>query len=80
MINTEADTIHTTIEPIYDPNDLEGYEERIDALIIQEKDILSSLQMNVTLEEESNNTTTYTGGNKKRLTRKFPKNSIINYY
>ena len=35
MITTEADTIQTTIQSILDPNDLEGYEERIEALLTQ---------------------------------------------
>ena len=47
MINTEASTIQSTVESIHDPNDLEGHEERTDALLSEEKNILTSLQMDM---------------------------------
>jgi len=85
MILTEANTIQTTIEPILDPDDLEGHEERIDDLIKQENDILTSLQMKLSssLEPSSSPPTPslapYVGGRSKRFTRKFPKNLIISH-
>ena len=82
MIYTEATTIQTTIEPIHDTDDLDGYEERIDDLIKQEKDILTSLQMKLSLQQSSSPSPsigTYVGGRRKRFTRKYPKNLIISH-
>ena len=79
MISTEANTIQSTIEPIHDPNDLEGHEERIDALLLEEKNILTSLQMEISLQKEPEKPV-YKGGNKKNYTRKYPKNIIINHH
>ena len=76
MISTEVKTIQSTIEPIYDPNDLEGHEERVDALLQEEKSILTSLQMDISLLKEP----VYKGGSKKNYTRKYPKNIIINHH
>lgn len=80
MIHTEATTIQTSIEPIYDYDDLEGYEQRIDDLIKQENDILTSLQMKLSLASSSLAPTPfYVGGRNKRSTRKYPKNLIISH-
>ena len=76
MISTEISTIQSTIEPIHDPNDLEGHEERIDALLHEEKNILISLQMDISLQKEQVKPV-YKGGSKKNYTRKYPKNTII---
>ena len=76
MISTEVKTIQSTIEPIYDPNDLEGHEERVDTLLQEEKSILTSLQMDISLLKEP----VYKGGSKKNYTRKYPKNIIINHH
>jgi hypothetical protein len=88
MIHTETITIQSTIEPIHDPDDLEGHEERIDALLSEEKNILTSLQMDISLQKESVNSENsviplYKGGkkssSKKNYTRKYPKNTIIQH-
>ena len=78
MIHTETITIQSTIEPIHDPDDLKGHEERIDALLSEEKNILTSLQMDISLQKEPENGV-YKGGNKKNYTRKYPKNTIIQH-
>jgi hypothetical protein len=83
MINTEVDTIKSTIEPIHDPDDLNGYEERLDALLSEEKNILTLVQIDISSEKESVKTV-YKGGNKKEgnkknYTRKYPKNTIIQH-
>jgi len=80
MISTEVKTIQSTIEPIHDPNDLEGYEERIEILLSEEKNILTSLQLDISLQNEQ----VYKGGykkegGKKNYTRKHPKNTIISH-
>lgn len=78
IINTEASTIQSTVESIHDPNDLEGHEERIDDLLSEEKNILTSLQMDISLQKETVKPV-YKGGNKKNYTRRYPKNTIISH-